>query len=203
MKLIGFIPNFKVLYHFYMEKYKLVLRVILPSMLCAILIHITNISLEYSTLSFGLIIGLINWGGHKYKPLLGVLLSVLASFVSFIIAYLSFAVTGAIFSFMDGDSGSVFGLAISTSIIAPLLLFFSCTFVFKIPKTRLTKLVIIFSLIILVSQSYLHYYIDSLSIDFPNYKILKPYTIWQMVMALALQLLLNQIEVNKLRAKIK
>lgn len=185
-----------------MKKYKLILSIILPSILCAIVIYITNIPLEYSTLSFGLIIGLVNWEGHKYNPLLGILLSVLASFVSFTIAYFSFAVTGAIFSFMDGDSGSVFGLAISTNIIAPLLLLLSYTFVFKIPKTRLTTLVIIFSLIMLVSQSYLHYYIDSLSIDFPNYKILKPYTIWQIVMALAIQLLVNQNEVNKLRMKL-
>ncbi|GEM_PF-2797478 len=185
-----------------MEKYKLVFKVILPSILCAILIYITNIPLEYSTLSFGLIIGLVNWNLHKYKPLLGTLLSVFVSFVSFTISYLSFVATKAIFDSVNLDSESVLSTMVSINVIAPLLLLFSYSFVFKIPKTRLTTLVIIFSLIILVSQSYLHYYIDLLSIDFPNYKILKPYILWQMVMALTIQLLVNQNGVNKLRIKL-
>lgn len=185
-----------------MEKYKLILRVIIPAILCAIVIYITNIPLEYSTLSFGLIIGLVNWNFHKYKPWLGILLSILLSFVSFTLAYLSFATTKAIFDSMNIDSESVLSTTVSINVIAPLLLFLSYTFIFKIPKTRLTVIVIMFSLFILVFKSYLHYYIDSISIDFQNYKVLKSYAIWQVVMALAIQLLVNQRKINKLRLNI-
>jgi len=180
-----------------MKKYKLISNITLPSILCAIVIYITNIPLEYSTLTFGLIIGLANWGFHKYKPIIGVLLSMLVSFVSFLLAYLSFAATKAIFNLLNVDSDSVLSTTLSINIIAPLLLFLSYTFVFKIPKTRLTTFIVILSLVLLVFQSYLHYYFDSLSIDFQYYKILKIHTIWQIIMALAIQLLVNQSKINK------
>lgn len=171
-----------------MKKYELILNIVLPSILCAVVIYITNISLEYSVLSFGFIVGLINWNLHKSKPILGVLLSICASYVTFIIAFFSLYVTAPIFDFIEGgDSGKILAIIVSRTTIAPLLLFLSYSFIFKIRKTRLTIFVIILSLIVLISIEYLCHYFD-----FLDYKILNFYAIWQIVMALALQLIITQ-----------
>jgi hypothetical protein len=179
-----------------MNNLKLIIKILMPSILCILLIYITNMQLEYSTLFFGFFIGITNWDLHKYNLCLGILLSVLVSFVSFLIAYFSFAITGNIFNLIvSGDSGKVLGLNVSTNIIAPLLVFLLYRIVFNISKTRLTTFVIILSLVILVSQNYLYRYLDSLSINVLESKILNSYAIWQIIMALALQLILYQKEI--------
>jgi hypothetical protein len=172
------------------------IRIFLPSMLCAILIYITNMEISYYPLGFGLIIGIVNWDLHKYNPFFGVLLSVLVSYVSYIIAYFSLAVTGeiadSIFTINSDDSKGVLAFIISPFIIAPILVFLLYKFVFNIINTKLTKLVIIFSIVFLVLQACIFYYTDLVSNDSLENEIFTPYLIWQIVMALAIQIILNQ-----------
>ncbi len=175
-----------------MTKNIFILKILLPSVICFILIHIIKISFSFYPLSFGLVIGIINWNIHKNNSLLGVLLSILVSYGAFLIAFFSFAVTGATFDFMDGDSGSILGLTISAYIIAPLLLFLSYTFVFRIPKNKLSIIIIIISVILLIVQNYF-FYSQGL-----NQNSINSFTGWQVIMALALQLMIYQKELKKL-----
>lgn len=68
------------------------LKLILPSILCALIIILFKVKLDYYPIFFGLIIGIINWGKTKYNPFLGVLLSLLASLVIFFVSYFSIPV---------------------------------------------------------------------------------------------------------------
>lgn len=176
-----------------MENFKPILRILFPSIICFVIIYITNMSIDYYPLSFGLVIGFTNLGLHKYKALLGILLSVIVSYASFFIAYFSFAITGNIFNFIvSGDLGNILGLNVSTNIIAPLLVFLLYRIVFNIPKTKLTIIVVLSSVVFLVLQSCFFYYMNSTQIDSFMGKILNLYTIWQVIMALALQIIINQ-----------
>jgi len=190
-----------------MSNILLMFRIIITPILCVLYIYFIIDDLFYYPLSFGLVIGLINWKFHKYKPFLGVFFSVLVSYASFFIAYFSIIITGEVVgSILDinGDeSKGVIAFIISPFIIAPMLVFLSYMFVFNIPKTKLTMYVVLFSVIFLVLQSYFFfYYVDSYSIDLSGHKILNPYTIWQIIMALAIQLIINQkLYVEKFSSK--
>lgn len=106
-------------------------KIILPAILCVLIIYITKISILYYPLSFGLIIGLVNWKIHKYNPYLGVLLSVMMSLISFWVAFLSmglFSNLGELITdntnYRLGDGSKIYYLIISVNMIAPLLVLF-------------------------------------------------------------------------------
>ena len=160
-------------------------------MICFILIRIIKVPFNIYPLSFGLIIGLTNWNMHKYKPFLGVLLSIFVSYLAFFIAYFSFALTGSIFSFMKGDSGNILGLTISTYIIAPLLVFLLYKTVFKIINSKITFFIITISIFLLIVLFYLCNLIGLID------ESLDSYTIWQIIMISALQLIINQTKIFK------
>jgi hypothetical protein len=165
-------------------------KIVLPSIICFLLIRIAKIPFSFYPLSFGLIIGIINWNVHKYNPYLGAISSVIISYTAFYIAYFSFVITGGIVSFM-GDSGSVLGLTISTYVIAPILVFLFYKFIFKMSNSKLTMLIVIISIFVLVLQNYF-FYSNEL-----NKESLNSFTAWQIVMALALQLIIYQKEIFK------
>jgi hypothetical protein len=115
------------------------LKIILPSILCFIVIITIKMDIEYYPLSFGLIIGFINWNNHKYGISIGIFLSLLASYTSFFIAFFTFPLLFEAFKLLFGeDTGSVTALAISSFIIAPLLVFFLYKYVFHYSKTKIT-----------------------------------------------------------------
>jgi len=173
-----------------MKKYILLLKVLLPAVMCFILIRIIEIPFSFYPLSFGLIIGVVNWSFHKYKPILGVSLSVFVSYIAFFVAYFSFAITGKLLGFIDRNSGSVLALTISAYVIAPLLVFYGYRFVFDGPKAKITAFIIMLSIIILVLQSYLFYYNEL------NQKSINAFAGWQIIMSLALQLIICQKELK-------
>ncbi|PCI31011.1 MAG: hypothetical protein COB60_12990 [Flavobacteriaceae bacterium] len=168
-----------------------IFKILLPITICFILINIVKIPFSFYPLSFGLIIGLANWNIYKYKLFLGVLLSIFVSYLAFFIAYFSFTITGKMFSFMKGDSGSVLGIVISTYIIAPLLVFTFYKFVFKIINSKITIFIIIASISILVLMFYFLFSVELI------HESLDLYTIWQMIMILALQLIIYQSKIFK------
>lgn len=175
---------------------KSTLRILLPSVLCVLVIYMTNMSLDFYPLSFGLIIGLVNWDIHKNKPLLGVFLSILVSYTSYLIAYFSLMIATNVPDTILGfsvDAANFFTFIVSPFVIAPLLIFFLYQFVFNIPKTKTTLFVILLSIVFLVLQSALfYYYVDALPTEISDNKILNSYTIWQIVMALAIQIIITQ-----------
>jgi len=174
---------------------KNIIKIISPSIICALIILLTELPLEYYPISFGLIIGLTNWNLHKYKPYLGVLLSVLASFVSFFIAfYSSFLVENLVdFIFKETDyfvgdeSRGTLTFIISPFIIAPILVFLVYSYIFNFPKVKRTTMIILISIVLLVLNACLAFY----------YGIGKPYVFWQVIMALAIQLIVYQKTIIK------
>ncbi len=175
-----------------MNNILLLLKIIISPILCVLCIYFIIDDLSYYPLSFGLIIGLVNWYYHKYNPFLGVILSLIVSYITFFIAYFSLLITGEIFNFLS-DLGHIIALIISAFIIAPLLVFFAYKFVFNYPKTKLTIYIILFSVILLVLQAYFFFnYDDFILTDLNKSKIVNPFTIWQVIMALSLQLIITQ-----------
>lgn len=176
-----------------MKNYTL-LKIILPPIICAVILISTKIGIEYYPLSFGLVIGFINWNNHKNGLFIGIILSLLASYLSFFIAYFTVPLSFQIFKPLLGqDIGGVTALTISTFILAPLLVFFSYKFVFNYSKTKITKYIILFTIFILILVSFLFaFFSDSQYIRYLKSIRLDHYTIWQMIMALAIQLIIYQ-----------
>ncbi|MGS2761683.1 hypothetical protein [Sinomicrobium sp. M5D2P9] len=184
-----------------MKNTAILFKVIVAPILCFLcLIFIIN-DLFYYPLSFGLIIGLVNWDIHKFKPIIGVFLSLLISYITFFMAYYSLVVTQRTFEFLGEDSGKILAVITSAFIIAPLLVFFAYKFIFHIPKTNFTFLIIISSVVILVlGFLYFMNYLDSLPERRDlNKPILNQYSLWQIIMALAIQLIIYQKQVFKLK----
>ena len=172
-----------------MRNYAL-LKIILAPRACVLIILSTQFGIEYYPLSFGLVIGFINWNNHKYGLLIGIILSLLASYISFFIAYFSVYLLFEIFKlFLGQDNGGVVALMVSSFILSPLLVFFLYKFVFNYSLTKIAKYIIFTSILILII-------VFNFS-DWQYFKFLKNtrldhYTIWQIVMALAIQLLIHQ-----------
>ncbi len=177
------------------------IKIILPAILCVLIIYITKMSLWYYPLSFGVIIGLVNWKKHKYNSYIGTLLSVIVSFASFWISFFFFGVFSALREFIINntnysinESMLVYYLIISAFIIAPILVFTLYKFVFKIPKTKFSLYIIISSIILLILDFMFFWNFQETN----NFSEMLPYVIWQFIMALSLQLILYQEEIKAL-----
>lgn len=182
-----------------LNHYKTYIKILLPSVICGMIVYFSSISIEYYPLLFGLVIGLINWDTHIYKPLLGVIFSTLASYASFFIALFSSFVFGYIHDFIVKSTNFVisdnmtrnFSIIVTSFIIAPLLVFFFYKYVFKIPKTKINLIIIYSSILLLVFVSYSF-------IEIEERNLLNPFFLWQIIMALSLQLILYQKELKML-----
>ncbi len=179
-----------------MNKY---IKIIIPSVICALFLSIKYIEdIQYSIIIFGLVIGVFNWNIHKYKLYIGVFLSIVVSCISYGLGMLSyFGVWYLIdlFNFkttLNKETGGVL-LLLSSVVFAPLLLFNLYKFVFKIPKTKYTDWIIIISIILLVLLSQLFTFKDNKTDDI--YRMF--FIMWQIIMALALQIIITQNILNK------
>ena len=177
-----------------MRNASLIFRVIAPPVVCVLCLVYFVRDFTYYPLVFGLVIGLTNWGYFKYKQILGLVLCLILSYVTFFTGYFSLALTTVIFDFL-GDLGNIIALIISAFIIAPLLVFFAFKFVFKFAKTRFTNLIVTISVFLLALQSYFMLNVgDSISDDLIDNKFFNPFTTWQIIMALAIQTIIYQNE---------
>lgn len=183
--------------NYIMKKNILILKVLLPSVVSFALIRIVEIPFSFYPLSFALVIGIVNWNIHKYKPLLGIFLSIWVSYLTFLIAYSSMLLVGYLTKelFKNAFNDETIGIitfSISPYIIAPLLVFWGYSFIFNISKTKLTK-TIIFVSIMLINLQYYFFYSQGL-----NQNSINSFTGWQVIMIIALQLIITQkINANK------
>src|SRR5690554_4135422 len=184
----------------------LVGRIILPAILCSLLILIfIGGHKEYLViLTFGIFIILFNYGKIKYNFILSFLISILLSYAVFFLSILISGIIKYIF-FMRGDidkkvEGFILGFDINAllflipvAIISPLLMFYSYEIIFKIEKRScfnkikwlaILTLIMLHLLQIIFKEDYMYIY-------------------WQVVMALALQLILYQEELRKLFSRKK
>ena len=113
------------------------LKIILPLLFCFIVLIVVKPGLDYYPLIFGLIIGLVNWRDHKYGLFLGVILSLVASYVSFLIAYFSIPLfINVLKPLLGEDTSAILVMTISAFVIAPLLVFIAYKFVFNYSKSK-------------------------------------------------------------------
>jgi len=192
-----------------MKKIKLIINIILPSIVCVIGLNFIFGELYFYPLLFGVVLGLFNWKLHKKKPITGVLLSIIVSYATFCLAYFGWGginkLIGLVFEnmghrFYGKESIALKTFVMSFFLIAPLLVFYAFGFVFNITKTKLTKSIVVLSIIILLSYSVFDLYLTSTNNILP-----KSFSVflWQFIMALGLQLILYQQELKKVFYKDK
>lgn len=177
-----------------MQKLKIFLKVLTPSFLCAILILITKIPIEYYPLIFGLVLGIFNLNTHKYNSYLGIFLSIIASYASFFVGYFSFPIIAEILKpLFSEDKNTLIAMVVAPFIIAPLVTFFSYKFIFNFPEKKVVVFVIISSIFLLVCISLIHILnSETIQLEHEFNEILNSYTLWQITMSLAIQLLIYQ-----------
>jgi len=178
----------------------LVSRVILPAIICALLILILKQYMEYQfILIFGIAIILFNYGKTRYNFILSFLLSVILSYGVFFLAILIPGVIGflAMGGGLDGKKPEMilgvnmnsFFYITTVAIIAPLFMFYCYRILFKTEKIKYFNLIKWVSVVVLLIFGVTNVYSvmeDSILIY------------WQVVMALALQLILYQKELKAL-----
>jgi len=178
-----------------MYNYRHLFRILLPAIIFIILgyVNISKVvSFEiftyiYIPISFGLVIGIVYWNFHRHKPLLGLFIGLLGTIASYLIGYLGiFLITGSK------------GL-ISVTIISPLLIFLLYGYLFRIPLSKFSKIVIIIAITILIVYEYslqsapkdVHKYLTS-------HKIFNFIQIWRIIIAVALGIIVHQkIEIKQ------
>ncbi len=152
-----------------------------------------KIGIDYYPLSFGLVIGIANWKQYKYSPYIGVVISLIISYVAFFIAYASLPVFIELFKFLNINYREVLPIVISSFIIAPLLVFVFYKYLFLFAKSKLTVYIMlcsIISLVIIFCTTVWYHKLTMFKYEFNE--ALNPYTLWQVIMALAIQLIINQ-----------
>ncbi len=184
-----------------LNKILLLSRILLPAVLCSLLVLcLMNGYYEYLViLTFGIAIVLFNYGETKYNFILSFLVSVISCYVVF---FLSIAISGIIgYLIMGGDvdekiEGLILGIDINNllslipiAIISPLLMFYSFQIIFIIEKNRYFNIIKWFSILILpfLGIVFRGFFDNSYS-----------YIYWQVVMALALQVIIYQKEITEL-----
>jgi hypothetical protein len=182
------------------NKILIISKIIFPAILCVLLTPIfTNTNWEYlALLVFGISIVLFNYNKTKNNFMLSFLIAIILSYTVY---FLSILISGVIkFILMGGDldkkiEGFILGIDINAlfilipiSIISPLLMFYCYRIIFNINKTNYFTLVKRISLIILI-------FIGFISDFFEDGNL---YIYWQVIMALALQLILYSKEIKDL-----
>lgn len=178
-------------------------KVVLPAILCVVLTqYFINTYWEYLViLVFGISIVLFNYSKTKYNFIWSFLIAII---LSYIVYFLSILISGVIkFILMGGDldkkiEGFIFGIDINVlfilipiSIISPLLMFYCYRVIFDINKTNYFTLIKWISLVVLIFIGFVsNFYEDGYL-----------YIYWQVIMALALQLIIYLNEIFKRKTK--
>ncbi|MFK5968981.1 MAG: hypothetical protein QM487_02520 [Candidatus Marithrix sp.] len=177
----------------------LLAKIILPSIICALLFIILEFDIGYHVLFFSLVIILFNFGKIKYSHTLSFILSAGLSYMVFFVSIaLYFGIGYIIMQIIELDKLddiSIFGykskqllLLIPVAIISPILMFLSFQILFKIEKSNYFKIIkwitiIMLSIIGIIRQNFENEYSS---------------IYWQFAMVFALQLILYKKELFEL-----
>lgn len=175
-------------------KNKLVLlNILLPPIICLTIITIAKIGIDYYPLSFGLIIGIVNWRHYRCSPYLGIIISLFVSYLAFFIAYASLPLFVEFFKLFNISNREVLPIVLSSFIIAPILVFMFYKYVFLFKKNKRTTFIILCSITLLVIIFCTHVWYHKLTMfKYEFNEALNPYTLWQVIMALSIQIIINQ-----------
>lgn len=178
-------------------KYKTVLlKILLPTLLCSLTVINFNIAFIYHPIAIGLIIGVFNWDVYKINPISGFILSIMILYIAYFIIKLIFLIIGISFHIFPSPE-SVIAITLSGFILLPLLIYHSYGYLFNCPKTKFTTWIKFFSITSLAIYSFITFNafsrIMSIPINFAvENKLLNPYALWQIVLVFSLQLIIYQ-----------
>ncbi|MCF6278834.1 MAG: hypothetical protein L3J14_00630 [Flavobacteriaceae bacterium] len=197
------------------SNYKIWIKILLPSVFLLLAFYILTtlnflkeFGLLYLPISFGLIIGISNWKLSKfkinvYKPFLAIFTSILISIISFFLGIFSLGLYSILENLLQTtlgeDSVKFLIIIFSVCLVAPLTFICIYRLIFNIPKTKFSLYVIISNIILLVLCSM--FFWDNIGVNDSNRML--PYILWQIIMALALQLILYQNDLKMLFANNK
>ncbi|WP_242083925.1 hypothetical protein [Aestuariivivens sediminis] len=183
-------------------------KILFPPVILVLLIAILSASdvlkelgLLYYPISFGLVIGITNFNRIRFKVQPVILkisfsagLSILVSLIAFVIGYYSLAIYGVfeedLQQLFGEDRSKIVTITFGTCVVATLALFVLYQFVFKLKSGRFGFYVKLSAIVLLVIYYFLFF--EHFKTKETINEIFYPNTIWQGIMALALQLLFFQ-----------
>lgn len=179
---------------------KIILKIVLPSIICLLIFYFYKINFYLFALPIGLLLAFANYTYFKKNRYLKSFLSIVISYVIFIIGYIVVLVLGSLLNNSFSDLGSILALILAAFCISPILLFYSLNLLYKFPKTSFSLLVRIISILLLVIYTTYLFWdgnLEYFKIGEKNY-LLNPYIIWQPLMLFSVQLILYQRELKAL-----
>lgn len=183
-------------------KILLLLRIILPSFICVLLFKIFTIDISYHVFFFGFIIAVFNLNKTNYNYIVSLVFSICLSYLAFLISIgLYFGIGYILMQFIQLDKLeeiSIFNynfknflMLFPITVFSPLLVFVFYKVLFKIDNGYYFRVVKWITISLLVIYGIIQK-------DFENESIS---VFWQLIMALSIQLVINEKQIKKLRRK--
>lgn len=170
-------------------------KIILPAIICLFFsLYIEDLDLY--PMFFAIIIGLLNF--NKAQNILYVFLYIFLSYCSYLAGIITFIGLNEIFDYILINKSDIISIIISVFVIAPIFLVFSSIFIFKIRANIGFTFTITISFIVFLVIYYL--LTNKVGDNFlnNNFIVLNVKKMWLIIMALLVQLIINQRElVNK------
>ncbi|WP_299110029.1 hypothetical protein [uncultured Tenacibaculum sp.] len=167
-----------------------VVRILLAPLLCSIGLYFFNLDLFLYPLVFGIVIGILNFDKYKTKPLIGLLYGLVGGYLAFFLSYFSFFLLLHLKTTIGEDKANLIAIITAPNLLAPMLVFSVYWFVFKFKKSKFTFLIMALSIIVLMLSCITIY----LNINLLGRNSINTNLIWQVIMALAIQLIIYQKE---------
>lgn len=176
-----------------MEKYFLVLKIILTPFISVLFLFLTNSDLFLYPLVFSLVVTLSNFKLHRFQLVIGMILSIILSYLSFFIGFYGYSLFHKLIDFVGIPNDITIGewfytdLAgcISIFIIAPFLTIFLNKLLFRNTKTKLTKWILFLTTFLILFVSFVYH-------NQETNNIFQIFNLWQLVTIFGLQLIINQ-----------
>ncbi|PQJ21565.1 hypothetical protein [Tenacibaculum sp. SG-28] len=169
------------------------LKLIYPAFVCIIFIFTTKVNLEYYPLIFGVTIGLFNVKHNRHPVLLGILLCVIASYMSFFAGYLGFFLLLGFFKPLLGEEiGAYIFIILCPFIISPIILYYLLKYLFDIGNNKVNNYIMFFSIVTLVIIAVVFFLKAQGIYDYDYNSLFSPYVLWSFIMAFSIQILIKK-----------
>lgn len=169
-----------------MKSLQPLLKILLPSILLIFIFRLTTgsfifdfLGYSYYPISFGLIIGIVNDWRFKVKTVIRTFYSLCLSLVTFSINFLLTLIVGY-----------ELGYYIIVFFVSPIFVLYAY---YKFYNVKLTKFIFVYTLTISIFLYFTSIYSDTL-LDGQDPLIFNLYLIWQVTVAITLQLILHKKE---------
>lgn len=172
------------------NKTRLLLKLFSP-VFAVIILLATDADFYLYPIVFSLAVSLTNLENLKTKIFIGIVLSIIFSYVSFFIGILGANIFDKALTVLglQKEFQLEIGLTIdlvytlSTFVLSPLAVFFLFKFIFEFPKTKITVWTKFIAIIVLIMNS---------MVPEAAFGLFNVFNFWQIIMILSLQIILNQ-----------